>query len=105
MKKILLLTFAFSFYFVFSYSQNPGEWMWIHGSNTINSTGNFGTQGVPSPTNEPPALYEPCEWTDLTGKFWLYGGEGSAGGNDLWRYDPATNEWTWMTGTNAFSDP
>jgi len=79
--------------------------MWIHGSNTINSTGNFGTQGVPSATNEPPALYEPCEWTDLTGKFWLYGGEGSAGGNDLWCYDPATDEWTWMRGTNSGNDP
>ena len=21
--------------------------------------------------------------------------------NDLWRYDPATNQWTWMSGSNT----
>src|SRR5204863_8589158 len=24
--------------------------------------------------------------------------------NDLWRYSPATKEWTWMTGTHAYND-
>ena len=74
---------------------------WIHGSNTQNSTGNFGVQGVPSPTNEPPALYEPGEFTDNNGNFWLFGGSNNALGTiyaDLWKYDPVTNMWTWMKG-------
>src|SRR5689334_3111857 len=106
MKKTYIFLFLFLFLFHFSYSQNTGEWMWIHGSNTVNSAGTFGTQGVPSATNEPPALFEPIEWTDLTGDFWFYGGEDNSFGthNDLWKYDPVNKEWTWMTGTHATDD-
>jgi hypothetical protein len=38
---------------------------------------------------------------------WIFGGAGydSAGNgntnlNDLWRFDPATGQWTWMSGSN-----
>ncbi len=84
-----------------------GEWVWLRGSNFNNSLGSFGVQGVASPANDPPALYEPCEFTDLNGNFWMYGGAdgGLAARNDLWKYDPTANEWTWMTGTNATNDP
>ena len=80
-------------------AQPPGEWMWIHGNSTTNSPGNFGVQGVPSPSNMPPALYEPCEWTDLSGNYWLFGGANFAsfGGTyaALWKYNPVTGEpWT-----------
>src|ERR1051325_3211231 len=92
-------------FFQFSFSQNPGEWVWIHGSNTSGSNGSFGTQGVPDPSNEPPALYEACEWTDLNGNFWFYGGVDQSFNthNDLWKYDPATNEWTWMKGNHSIN--
>src|SRR6186713_747016 len=86
----------------------PGEWVWLHGDSTFTGSGNFGTQGVPSPTNEPPHLYECCEWTDLNGNFWMYGGLDDNSGiqihNDLWKYDPVTNEWTWVSGTNVVND-
>jgi gliding motility-associated-like protein len=86
-------------------AQPPGEWMWIHGNSTTNSPGNFGVQGVPSPSNVPPALYEPCEWTDLSGNYWLFGGANFAsfGGTyaALWKYNPVTNQWTWMKGPNT----
>src|SRR5688572_14583417 len=84
-----------------STAQNPGEWIWIHGTNINGSPGNFGVQGVPSATNDPPCLYEACEWTDLNGNFWLYGGWGAGLGNplaDLWKYDPITNLWVWIKG-------
>src|SRR5690349_18901229 len=77
----------------------PGEWVWLHGSNTANGLSNYGVQGIPSPSNVPPAVYEPNEWTDLSGNFWMYGG--SSNGQfyaDLWKYVPATNEWTWIKG-------
>jgi len=87
-------------------SAQAGQWVWLHGSNVINDPGNFGTQGTPSPTNDPPGLYESCEWKDTSGNFWLYGGvdHNYADHNDLWRYNPVTNEWTWMTGTNTVND-
>jgi len=80
-----------------------GEWTWVSGVNTTGFTGSFGTQGVPSITNSPPGLYEPCEWKDQLGNFWLYGGTINSYG-DLWRYNPVTNEWTWMTG-NGLTNP
>src|SRR6185295_4355220 len=43
-----------------------------------------------------------CTWKDETGKFYLFGGTGSSGGNnlfnDLWVYDPAINMWAWLGG-------
>ena len=103
--KPIFLSILFSIcVFNFSIAQTPGEWTWMNGIDNINSLGNYGVKGVPSPTVFPPALYETCEWTDLQGNFWIYGGlfldsTGSAGGMaDLWKYDPVTNEWTWIWG-------
>jgi type IX secretion system substrate protein/galactose oxidase-like protein len=83
-----------------------GEWVWMRGSNTPYNNGNHGTLGVPGPTVNPPALYEACEWTDLNGNFWLYGGtDGSQNvHNDLFKYDPVAGMWTWMSGTNTVND-
>lgn len=77
-----------------------GEWTWVHGNSAPNQPANFGTLGVSSPTNKPAAMYEGCEWTDLNGNFWLYGGQITAGNfyGDLWKYDPAINEWVWVKG-------
>lgn len=60
----------------------------------------FGTQGVPDPMNKPGGIYEGCEWVDLAGNFYFYGGldYNSATQADLWRFDPSTNEWTWLNG-------
>src|SRR6187455_677079 len=84
-----------------------GEWVWIHGPDTVNGLGNYGTQGVSDPTNNPPSFYQSCEWTDLNGDFWMYGGLWKANieYGDLWKYNPASNQWTWMKGpgvANAF---
>ena len=56
MKKIILLLYSTFYILNSSFAQNPGEWMWIHGSNTAKNLGNYGTLGVASATNEPPAL-------------------------------------------------
>jgi hypothetical protein len=97
----------FFYFFIFALSANaqPGEWTWVHGSNAPNAAGNFGVQGVPAASNVPPSMYEGCEFKDLSGNFWLYGGVGGGTRNDLWKYDPVTNEWTWMKGTNTPGDP
>jgi len=75
-----------------------GEWTWVSGVNSTNFAGAFGTQGIPNVNNSPPAFYEAGEWKDHQGNFWLYGGTYNNFG-DLWRYNPSTNEWTWMWGT------
>jgi galactose oxidase-like protein len=90
-----------------------GMWTWMNGDDTIHSDGNFGTLGVPSILNSPPSLYEPCEWKDQQGNFWLFGGfhygvvatnpiHGDQ--NNLWKYNPLTNEWTWIKGPGVGDD-
>src|SRR5689334_4608591 len=99
MKKIPLLFIVLKCTFAFS---QGGMWTWMNGDSIPGSQGNFGIQGVPSPTNHPPGLYETCEWTDLQGNFWLYGGlyynSGYFNQNTLWKFEPSTNLWTWMWG-------
>jgi hypothetical protein len=100
--KTALSFFLFCFCIQISIGQTPGEWVWLKGSNTSNVVANWGIQGVPSPTNNPPSLYEPCEWTDKDGSFWMFGGisRPSYVYCALWKYNPMTNEWTWMKGPN-----
>lgn len=82
-----------------AYSQNPGEWVWIRGDSIPLNPGNFGVQGIPDPLNDPPSTYESCNWTDQNGNFWLFGGWSPNGiYADMWKYDPLTNEWTWVKG-------
>lgn len=101
MKKLL---FVLSFLLVeFSFSQ-VGDWVWVKGNNTPNQLGVYGTQGVSSPLVNPPGVYEPIEWTDKQGNFWVMGGQNSNGlSNDLWKYDRITNEWTWMKGQSVYN--
>jgi len=85
-----------------------GEWTWMNGTTTPNSLGSFGTQGVSSPSNYPPALYEAAHWTDTQGNLWLFGGVTLAGSGewaDLWKYDPLINEWTWVKGPGVQVQP
>jgi gliding motility-associated-like protein len=77
-----------------------GTWTWMSGSNTPNALGNYGVQGVSAPANVPPGLYGVANWTDLNGNFWILGGQSFTNTYEaaLWKYDVATNEWTWMKG-------
>ena len=81
-----------------------GQWAWMGGSNLINQPGFYGTQGTPAPANIPGAREQAFSWTDSSGDFWLFGGDGcdSQGTygflNDLWRF--SAGQWTWMGGSN-----
>ena len=85
----------------------PHEWTWMSGANTTNQVGVYGTKGVADADNVPGARLNSRSWTDSSGNLWLFGGDGydSVGSigllNDLWRYDMATNEWTWMSGSST----
>jgi len=80
------------------------NWTWVKGPGVVNDPGYFGTQGIPSPLNNPPCMNAPMTWTDNSGNLWLYGGFGECGGpfdNELaalWKYEIASNEWTWING-------
>ena len=93
---------------LWKYNITTNEWTWIRGSNQNDQTANYGTLGVASPSNEPGAREFMASWTDAAGNFWMYGGDGfdaTAFGRlgDLWKYNPLTNEWTWMKGYNTIA--
>lgn len=91
--------FSFILFWNYSYAQS-GVWTWMHGN--MNPFGIYGTQGLFSPTNEPPSTYEACEWVDNQGNFWMFGGStGSSAKNTLWKYDVSINQWAWITGTST----
>ena len=79
-----------------------GQWIWMKGSSAANSVGNYGSKGVSSPSNEPPARYQAAYWIDLQGNYWMFGGSEAMGmgHNDLWKYEPSSNQWTWVSGSN-----
>lgn len=82
------------------------QYTWMSGPNTLNAASAFGTKGVPSTTNTPASIYGSMTWSDNAGNLWLFGGSQSGANkfNALFRYNTATNEWTWMTGGNSYNN-
>jgi gliding motility-associated-like protein len=95
---------------MWKYNVNTNEWTWMNGPNTINGAGTWGTKGVANFNNIPSARMVYARWKDHLGNFWLFGGcDGDTLSpglyNDLWKYDPNTGLWTWMSGTDNLNDP
>src|SRR5687768_15224660 len=87
------------------------DWTWMHGEDSPNQYGVYGTQGVSGPLNTPGGRSGAVSWKDLNGNVWLFGGNGfgSMVSNgllgDLWKYDVTTREWTWVNGTGIANQP
>ncbi|MBK6837563.1 MAG: hypothetical protein IPG90_04190 [Bacteroidetes bacterium] len=62
----------------------------------------LGVKGIPAPSNSPGALAECSDyWMDNENNFWFYGaGQDFYAAYYLWRYNPQTGDWTWMSGGN-----
>ena len=88
------------------------NWTWVAGSKSENRFGAYGDKGKTSPKSEPGSRIAASTWVDNQGQFWLFGGEGCSVNscdsltlNDLWRFDPASRLWTWMSGSDRFDSP
>ena len=87
-------------------------WTWISGSDELNATGFYGQKGIPANNNVPGGRQFATHWADEAGNFFLFGGygygesEGNIGNlNDLWRFDIATQTWTWIHGNSSIDLP
>ena len=87
---------------------NGTSWTFVSGSSTVNQNGVYGTRGAAASSNLPGGRQAAVGWTDSSGNLWLFGGEGEdASGtpngilNDLWEYNIAANQWTFVTGSSA----
>lgn len=92
---------------LWKYDPTTNQWTWMKGSNGTNAFGTYGTIGQSNVANTPGARSNAAAWTDNSGNLWLFGGYGYAATghygylNDLWKYSPTTNQWTWVHGGNT----
>jgi N-acetylneuraminic acid mutarotase len=92
---------------LWEFSPATNEWTWMAGSSTAGQIGSYVTAGKFSAGNIPGSRYYGTNWTDSKGNFWLFGGYGYGTSsnfgslNDLWEFNPATNEWAWMGGSST----
>lgn len=95
---------------LWEYDLNTGQWKWIKGSQHNNQTGTYGTQGIAASSNVPGARSK-AQFGEWNGKFFLFGGygydqNGNKGNlNDMWEYDPQTNNWKWLKGSKTKDAP
>ena len=96
---------------LWEFSPATNEWTWMGGSSTVGANGGqpgvYGAYQVPSSTNIPGGRWWAASWTDQSGNFWLFGGDGfDVTGNyqgylsDLWEFNPSTQQWAWMGGND-----
>lgn len=80
---------------LWQFDSNTTQWTWVSGANTAEQKSSYGTQGLPSETNDPGARAFTGSWIDTNDNLWL------TDGNEVWRFDTKTCQWTWMSGTIA----
>jgi N-acetylneuraminic acid mutarotase len=94
---------------LWEFNPSSNEWAWMGGSKTEGQTGVYGTLGTPAAGNIPGGRSLAVSWTDNSGHFWLFGGQGYSTSarsiflNDVWEFNPSTKEWAWMGGSNTVS--
>jgi N-acetylneuraminic acid mutarotase len=91
---------------LWEFNPSTSQWAWMGGSITANASGVYGTLGTPATGNIPAGRMDSVSWTDGSGNFWLFGGAGTASAgssylNDLWEFNPSSNEWTWTGGAST----
>ena len=88
---------------LWKFSPVTGEWTWVSGSSSANATASYGTLGVAASTNVPDGRSAvAASWIDSADNLWLFGGSTLSGfRNDLWKFTPSTNQWTWVSGPNT----
>jgi len=85
------------------------EWTWMGGHNKVASSGSwagvYGKLGTPAAVNIPGSRQLAATWTDTVAIFGFLGdrvfdSKAVIGYlNDLWKFSPSLNEWTWMGGS------
>ncbi|MES2594244.1 MAG: immunoglobulin domain-containing protein [Verrucomicrobiota bacterium] len=87
------------------WSGADGRWQMVQAPLPLGSAGEPGVLGVSSPQSRPRGRQGATTWLQANGELWMYGGRvpNPATGSffslvDLWCFQPATQQWTWMAG-------
>ncbi|HKE96074.1 MAG TPA: choice-of-anchor D domain-containing protein [Povalibacter sp.] len=90
---------------LWKYMPSTKQWTWVSGSNAVNAPA-VGAPGTTDSANTPEARHRAISWVDQDGMLWLLGGDAVAGTrNDLWKFDTATSQWTWVSGSPGVLAP
>jgi hypothetical protein len=73
---------------LWNYDIDNHHWTFVSGDSTNGFSGRFGTKGVPSASNMPPARGGHCMWTDHSGTIWIFGGNYQSELGDMWKFQP-----------------
>ncbi|MDD3265564.1 MAG: kelch repeat-containing protein [Burkholderiales bacterium] len=103
---------------LWQYNLENNQWTWVSGESTTSynapPTGNYGSKGISSTSNQPGARYVAVSWVDKNNNLLMLGGYGMAiesgarsGGflNDIWQFDLNSYEWVWMDGDDVTNQP
>jgi len=98
------------------FNPSTGAWTWVNGASVVpgaatnpgsGTPGVYGTKGTASSGSMPGSRQASAAWMDLSGNLWLFGGGGedstgrSGELSDLWMFNAANDEWTWVGGSNT----
>jgi N-acetylneuraminic acid mutarotase len=92
---------------LWNYNISSNQWTWINGDSISNQYTVYGNKNISNSTNKPGARIAGFSIKDASGNFWLMGGNGlpNSGNNgylnDLWKYNIATNQWSWVSGDSS----
>lgn len=92
---------------LWKFNTTTNQWTWMSGGEVPNQPGIYGKMGEGSINNIPRSRKSAVSWADISGNLWLFGGfekfssSVSQNYNDLWKFNPATNEWTWVSGSKS----
>ncbi len=92
---------------LWKFDLTSGLWTWVSGSDALDRHADYGRKWMPLPSNLPGSRLEPAAWVDSDGTLWLFGGDGTVAADrwgalgDLWKFDPAISEWTWVSGSDS----
>jgi N-acetylneuraminic acid mutarotase len=83
------------------YTIATNTWTWMKGSAATNQPPSYGQFGTAAATNTPGGRIYSNSWIDAGNNLYLFGGSAnSIYYNDLWKYTPQNNQWTWINGDN-----
>jgi N-acetylneuraminic acid mutarotase len=90
---------------LWKFEPSTGNWTWMRGSMNTGQAGISSGIRLTSTFDTPGARHKAASWMDASGVLWLFGGYGADTNgsqnvlNDLWKFNPATGNWTWMNGS------
>ncbi len=95
---------------MWKFDVSESRWYWMGGSFFFNDSSVYPLSV--GEVGQPGSRESPATWIDDNGHFWMFGGNGSGVTpgtvgplNDMWKYNPTTNIWTWQGGSKVINDP